>query len=201
MVMVLAVASVAMADSAIRKGMIVEFKRDSAAYMAARSSKKTNNVVKQGSRAECDKVCGSFARLIVNPASGIKRWFKTCDLKEATNTWTRVSWARGGKGMSDDVKDYQRFDSAFMGYYVKVTAHTNLRKTPSLHCKSQGVVEKCTLLKLNGYFGIDDVDILWLGVCYKGKNLFVCDSFVKHTSDLALKFYDKDGNRVYPFGR
>ena len=197
--MLLAVASVAMADCAIKKGMFVEFKKDSTAYTAPRSSKKTNNVVQKGSRAECDKVCGDYARLIVNPATGIKRWFKACDLKETTNNWTRVRWARGGKGMSDDVKEYKSYEPRIKGYYAKVSAHTNLRKSPSLHCKSQGVVEKGTLLKLNGYTGIDNVDVFWFGVCYKGKKLFVCSDFLKHCSDMALKLYDKDGNRVYPF--
>ena len=197
--MVLMVASVAMADSAIKKGMIVEFKKDSAAYTAARSSKKTNNVVKQGSRAMCDKVCGSYARLIVNEVSNIKRWFKACDMQQ-TDKWVKVAWARGGKDMSD-VTEYQSYEPRYKGLFVKVNAHTNLRKTPSLQCKSQGVVEKCTKLKLTGYRGIDDVEVTWLGVCYKGKKLFVCTDFLKHYSGknaLAVKFYDKDGNLVNP---
>ena len=124
---------------------------------------------------------------------------RTCDLKETTNNFPWVKWARGGKGMSDDVKEYKSYEPRIKGYYAKVSAHTNLRKSPSLHCKSQGVVEKGTLLKLNGYTGIDNVDVFWFGVCYKGKKLFVCSDFLKHCSDMALKLYDKDGNRVYPF--
>jgi len=87
--------------------------------------------------------------------------------------------------------------------FVKVNSHTNLRKTPSLQGKSQGVVEKCTKLKLTGHRGIDDAEVSWLGVCYKGKKLFVCTEFLKHYSGrnaLAVKFYDKDGNLFFLSG-
>jgi len=195
--MVLAVTATAVAACNIKAGMWVEFKKDSPAYTAAKSSKKTNNVVAKGSYAECDKVCGKYARLIVNSASGIKRWFKASDLKEiSAQKNAQVIWAKGGKGMSSKTGVYT-FDKHVKGKYVKVTGHTNLRKTYSLHCKSQGVVEKGKLLKVTGNFGLDDRAFIWLEVCYKGKKLWLSEWYVKkECNSNYFQFYDKDGNKV-----
>ena len=195
--MVLALAGTAMAACKIEKGWVV-FTKDANAYNAARESKKTNNVVREGSMARCDKVCGNFARLIVNENEQTKRWFKCSALKNVEEGITYVVWSRGGKDMSASEGEIIKIKD-IKGLRVKITGHTNLRKNPGMECKSQGVVEKGTLLKLNGYTGIDNVDVFWFGVCYKGKKLFVCSDFLKHCSDMALKLYDKDGNRVYPF--
>ena len=196
--MVLAVASAAVAACNIKAGMWVEFKKDSPAFTKAKSSKETNNVVAKGSRAKCDKVCGKYARLIVNSASNIKRWFKVADLKQASVEMERVIWAKGGKGMSTK-RAISSVDMHLKGKYVKVSGHTNLRKSPSLHCASQGVVEKGKMLKLTGRTGFDDRHCLWFEVCYKGKKLWVSTNFLKVRSNgYTIRFYDKDGNRVYP---
>ena len=195
--MVLAVATTAVAACNIKAGMWVEFKKDSPAYTAAKSSKKTNNVVAKGSFAQCDKVCGKYARLIVNSASDIKRWFKTEDLKQAPEEGIeKVVWAKGGKGMSSKGYVYSS-DKHLKGKYVKVSGHTNLRKTPSLHCKSQAVVEKCTMLKLTGRTGFDNRHCEWFEVCYKGKKLWLSMWYIKVKADgVAIQLYDKDGNKV-----
>ena len=72
----------AMAACKITKNTWVFFCKDANAYTAARSSKKTNNVVQKGSHAWCDKVCGDYARVIVNEVDNTKRWFKVSALKE-----------------------------------------------------------------------------------------------------------------------
>jgi hypothetical protein len=194
--MVLAVASAAVAACNIKAGMWVEFKKDSPAFTKAKSSKETNNVVAKGSRAKCDKVCGEYARLIVNSASNIKRWFKVADLKQASVEMERVIWAKGGKGMSTKT-EISSVDKHLKGKYVKVSGHTNLRKSPSLHCASQGVVEKCKMLKLSGRTGFDDRDCLWFEVCYKGKKLWLSMWYIQtKPNDVAIQLYDKDGNKV-----
>jgi len=194
---VLAAASTAFAACDIKAGMWVEFKKDSAAYNAAKSSGKTKSVVQKGSSAWCDKVCGKYARLIVNETANTKAWFKTADLKKTSKNLTKVVWAKGGKGMSTERAVYS-IDTKIKGLYVKVSAHTNLRKTPGMECASQGVVEKGKLLKLTGRFGFDDRDVEWLEVCYKGKKLWVSTNMLKTRSNgYTIRFYDKDGNRVY----
>ena len=194
---VLALAGSALAACDFKKGQYVVFKCDSAAYNAPKASKKTNNVVAKGSFAECDKVCGKYARLIVNSASDIKRWFKTEDLKQAPEEGLeKVVWAKGGKGMSSKGYVYSS-DKHLKGKYVKVSGHTNLRKTPSLHCKSQAVVEKCTMLKLTGRTGFDNRHCEWFEVCYKGKKLWLSMWYIKVKADgVAIQLYDKDGNKV-----
>ena len=181
--MVLALAVAAMADCKIKAGMWLEFKKDSNAYTEAKSGKKTESVVQKASFAKCDKVCGKYARLIVNDADGTKRWFKACDLKEAPVKFTWVVWAKGGKGMSTCVKSSIE-DSpwmAFKGWKVKVTGHTNLRKNPGLKFKSQGVVEKCDMLKITGRWGMDNrkQGYNWLEVCQKGKKLWISVNFIE----------------------
>ena len=199
--MVLAIAGSAMAATKFTLYKMVEFKCDSNAYSAAKASKKTNNVVAKGSRAQVRCVSGKFVKLRVNRASKKEMWFKACDLKNTNKTDTKVVWAKGGRGMSsrdwtDPIKTY---DFA-KGKYVKVSGHTNLRKTPSLHCKSQGVVEKCTLLKATGRYAEDDRDVCWEEVCYKGKKLWVSDNFLYMETEYLPKYYDKDGKRIYQQG-
>lgn len=194
--MVLAVASAAVAACNIKAGMWVEFKKDSPAFTEAKSSKETNNVVAKGSIAKCDKVCGKYARLIVNSASNIKRWFKVADLKQASMEAERVIWAKGGKGMSTKT-EISSVDKHLKGKYVKVSGHTNLRKSPSLHCASQGVVEKGKMMKLTGRTGFDDRHCLWFEVCYKGKKLWLSMWYIQtKPNDVAIQLYDKDGNKV-----
>ena len=110
--------------------------------------------------------------------------------------YERVVWAKGGKGMSSKGRVYTD-DKHLKGKYVKVSGHTNLRKTPSLRCKSQAVVEKCTMLKLTGRTGFDNRNCEWFEVCYKGKKLWLSMWYIKVKADgVAIQLYDKDGNKV-----
>lgn len=138
--MTLALASTAMAACNLERYDWVEFVKDANSYTAAKASKKTNNVVKAGSVAQVERVCGDYVRLIVNADAMTMCWFKSSALKEITgNRMTHVVWAKGGKGMSTSVS-MERIEG-IKGYYVKVTGHTNLRSFPGLERKSQGVVE------------------------------------------------------------
>ena len=198
--MVMALAGTALASCDIKAGMWVEFKCDSAAYTEAKSDKKTASEVQKGSTAWCDKVCGKYARLIVNEAALTTRWFKVADLKEAVaeRSFTRVVWAKGGKGMSTCRKDTIIYTGAIKGYYVKVSGHTNLRKNPGMKFKSQGVVKKGDLLKLTGYVGFDDRDVMWVQVCHKSQKVWASMYFICSRSDGRFKYYDKDGNKAEP---
>ena len=180
--MLLAVASTALAACDIKANMWVEFKKDSNSYTEAKSSKQTKNVVQKGSRAYCDKICGKYARLCVNVSANTWRWFKTADLKPTDKDWTKVVWAKGGKGMSSCQKDrIYNLPAGIKGLYVKVSGHTNLRKDPGLEHKSQGVVEKCDKLKLTGKYGYDNRGMAWLQVCVKGDKLWVSTACVALT--------------------
>jgi hypothetical protein len=200
--MVLAIAGSAMAATKFTLYKMVEFKCDSSAYNAAKASKKTNNVVAKGSVAQVRCVSGKFVKLRVNRASKKEMWFKACDLKNTDKTGIKVVWAKGGRGMSSRNWSQKIFTlESVEGFYVKVSGHTNLRKTPSLHCKSQAVVEKCTLLKATGRWASDDRGVNWEEVCYKGKKLWVSDNFLYMESDFyEPKYYDKDGKRIYHQG-
>ncbi len=205
--MVLARAGSAMAACKVEKGW-VEFTKDANAYNAARESKKTNNVVRKGSWAWCDRICGDFARVIVNEKEGIKRWFKCSALKNIEEGYIYVVWAKGGKDMSTSEGGIDKI-KGIKGLRVKVTGHTNLRKDPGMQCKSQGVVEKCALLKVTGYVGRDDrlhywnyeeTGVFnWIQVCDKGRKLWVSANYVKQSikGDIRLvRLYDDKGNFV-----
>ena len=201
--MVLAIAGSAMAGCKFEKNDWVKFKCDSNAYNAAKSSKKTNNVVAKGSVAQVKGVCGKYVKLRVNVASKIDKWFKACDLKDAAyyEEFTQVVWAKGGKGMSTRNWDYPIVpDENLKNLYVKTSGHTNLRKTPSLHCKSQATLEKCVLLKLTGNIARDNRGYDWYEVCYKGKKLWLSENNIqKSTYNNGLRFFNKDGKRINPF--
>ena len=191
MTMILTLSTAAMAATGIKADMWVEFKKDAHAYNAAKSSKKTNNEVKKGSWAYCDKVSGDFARLIVNETANTKRWFKKSALKPYAgedDVYTKVIWAKGGRGMSSSIHKIYT-DAALAGYKVKVTGHTNLRKDPGMKYKSRGVVEKGKELKLTGRFGYDDRYDIWYEVLKNNKKLWISENFVAKHSDGSLKLY------------
>jgi hypothetical protein len=135
--------------------------------------------------------------------SKIDKWFKAADLKSAAKDkrYTLVIWAKGGKGMSTRLWGIPIFTNEYIkNCYVKASGHTNLRKTPSLNCKSQAVVEKCDLLKLTGRFAADDRFVTWYEVCYKGKKLWLSANYIMRSSRTDdYKFFDKDGNRINPY--
>ncbi len=206
--MVLALAGTAMAELKVTKNSWVFFEKDANAYTAARASKKTNNVVRSHSVAWCDRVCGDYARVIVNVLDNTKRWFKLSALKpyeEASDlTTTFIVWAKGGHGMSESVDTVTV--KGLKGFYVKVTGHTNLRKNPGLENKSEGVVEKCTLLKCTGKIGYDDRYqgfFNWIQIDRKCTKLWVSSNFVKVNRFGYVKLYNSKGDflnylNIYP---
>ncbi len=164
------------------------FKCDSAAYNAPKASKKTNNVVIKGSAAQVLCVRGKYVKLLVNRVANIEKWFKACDLKAADTDVILVIWAKGGKGMSFKAGKILT-DKQLLHGTVKVIGHTNLRKTPSLHKKSQGVVEKGKCLKLTGRFAADDRKVIWLEVKDKCQKYWISQPFTNLSDDTVLLLY------------
>ncbi len=177
--MVLALAGTAMAAK-YDKGTLVEFKCDANSYTKANNKKMTKNVARKGSIAEVRCYSGSFVKLRVNAASKIDRWFKSCKVTEAEDQEADilVFWAKGGKTMSYKTGKPVKDEEGILKGKIKVTGHTNLRKTPSLHLKSQGVVEKGDCLKMTGRFAKDDREAIWVEVSTKKcKKLWVSLEF------------------------
>ncbi len=164
------------------------FKCDSAAYNAPKASKKTNNVVIKGSAAQVLCVRGKYVKLLVNRVANIEKWFKACDLKAADTDVILVIWAKGGKGMSFKAGKILT-DKRLLHGTVTVIGHTNLRKTPSLHKKSQGVVEKGKCLKLTGRFAADDRKVIWLEVKDKCQKYWISQPFTNLSDDTVLLLY------------
>ena len=175
--MVLALCGTAFATA--KAGYYVYFKCDTNAYTAAKSSAKTKSVAAKGSYGYCDKICGKYARVIVNASANTKVWFKKCDLNVTDVEAITVVWAKGGKGMSTCRKWTIETNKRLFKGKIKVTGHTNLRKNCGMKFKSQGVVEKCDKLKLTGRYGYDDRGIAWLEVCYKGQKLWISSVYVE----------------------
>jgi hypothetical protein len=189
--MVIALAcTTAMAASRL-EGKFVVLTEDSNAYTAAKSSKKTASVAKEGSHGYCVDTCGKYAKVIVNAADGTYAWFKKCNLVVVDIDTILFVWAKGGKGMSCCMKNSIDTDKALFHGKIKVTGHTNLRKNPGMKFKSQGVVEKCDKLKLTGRYGYDNRPIAWLEVCKDGKKLWVSTMFVELSEAMVdFLYYD-----------
>ncbi len=139
--------------------------------------------------------------MIVNVADNTKHWFKVSAPKEYEEAseypQTYIVWAKGGHGMSESVDSTKV--SGLKGLYVKVTGHTNLRKDAGMECKSQGVVEKCTLLKCTGKVGYDNRYqgiYNWIQVNHKCNKLWVSSYFVKTNRIGYVKLYNSKGDLV-----
>ena len=177
--MVMALAGTAAMAASKWVGNYVVLTEDSNAYTAAKSSKKTASVAKEGSHGYCVDTCGKYAKVIVNGTDGTYAWFKKCNLEVVDNDTILFVWAKGGKGMSCCMKNTIDTNKALFHGKIKVTGHTNLRKNPGMKFKSQGVVEKCDKLKLTGRYGYDNRPVAWLEVCKDGKKLWVSTMFVE----------------------
>jgi len=186
MTMLLALASTAFAADCIKCGVYVNFCNGAHAYTEAKDSKKTGNVVK-GTAAEGLKstglvkcVKGKFAKVLVNEEDGTTRWFRKCDLKVSNDKYVLVIWAKGGHDMSacaeGTCEKYAWYNEAGNKKATKlevVYCQTNLRKHHSLEGKTIATVKKGTRLAYKGYRALDNRDVWFYKVCYKGKVCWV----------------------------
>jgi hypothetical protein len=175
MVMALA-CTTAMAASRL-EGKFVVLTEDSNAYTAAKSSKKTASVAKEGSHGYCVDTCGKYAKVIVNATDGTYAWFKKCNLEVIDYDQILFVWAKGGKGMSRCLKNTIDTNKALFHGKIKVTGHTNLRKNPGMKFKSQGVVKKGDVLKYKGQIGWDNRGFAWYKIRKDGKTLWISENF------------------------
>ena len=184
MTMLLALASTAFAADCIKCGVYVNFCNGAHAYTEPKDSKKTGNIVKgsvdQGLKSvglvKCVK--GKFAKVVVNSDDGTTRWFRKCDLKVSKDQFVLVVWAKGGHDMSS-CSDFCKKMTIYTDAGKKVTklkvvyCSTNLRKHHSLEGKSVATVKKGTCLPYKGYVGMDNRNVPFAKVCYKGKCCWV----------------------------
>lgn len=198
--MIVALASTAVAACKIKVGDCVKFTKNTVAYKH-KDGKATSTVVRKGSYALVKAVCGDWVELYLDILDdSVTRWFKTDNLKVSTtgkkiglDTYFTiyVVYSEGGVGKStelmtfddkDPVDEYDYNDvriSADCYKHVKATSKVWLHKESSLK-KNYGVAlhkdEKVTYRRKWGY---DTRFVMFYGVKYKGKCLWVSSEYSK----------------------
>lgn len=200
--MVLALAGSAMASCSIKQYDCVKFTKNTVAYNC-KGGKATSTIVRKGSYAVVKKICGNWAELWLNPNEEVTGWFKTDNLKVAPNgkkigtgayasyIYYYVIYSQGGVGKSsqlfvyDDEDPTDEFDyndiriSPDCYKHVKATAKVWLHKEASLK-KNYGVaLHKGDKLTYRRQWGVDTREIIFYGVKYKGKCLWVSSAYSK----------------------
>ncbi len=197
--MVLALAGSAMAGCKIEEGNCVKFTKNTVAY-DHKGGKPTNTIVRKGSYAIVDCVKGDWVRLVLDYV-GVTRWFKTDNLVVTTKgkyvkelgeeLYIYVTYSQGGVGKSselitfDDEDQIDELDfnnlrlSPDCYKHVKATASVWLHKESSLK-KNYGVaLHKGDKVTYRRKWGWDTRFIIFYGVKYKGKCLWVSSRYSK----------------------
>ena len=200
--MVLALAGSAMASCKIKLYDCVKFTKNTVAYNC-KGGKATSTIVRKGSYAVVKKVSGNWVELWLNPNEDVTAWFKTDNLKVAPNgkkvgtgayayyIYYYVIYSQGGVGKSselivyDDEDPTDEFDyndvriSPDCYKHVKATAKVWLHREASLK-KNYGVaLHKDDKVKYRRKWGVDTRGIIFYGVKYKGKCLWVSSAYSK----------------------
>lgn len=198
--MVLALASTAMADCKIKVGDCVKFTKNTVAYKC-KGGKPSSTVVRKGSYALVKRVCGDWVELYLNILDEtVTRWFKTDNLKVSAtgkkigpDTYLNiyVVYSEGGVGKSAELMTFDDKDPTdeldFDDYrispdcykHVKATGKVWLHKESSLK-KNYGVaLHKDEKVKYRRKWGYDTRLVIFYGVKYKGKCLWVSSEYSK----------------------
>ena len=198
--MVLALAGSAMASCKIKLYDCVKFTKNTVAYNC-KGGKATSTIVRKGSYALVKRVCNDWVELYLDPLDiNVTRWFKTANLvvdnkgkKLADDTYfyIYVIYSQGGVGKSsqlfvyDDEDPTDEFDyndvriSDDCYKHVKATAKVWLHREASLK-KNYGVaLHKDDKVTYRRKWGIDTREIIFYGVKYKGKCLWVSSAYSK----------------------
>ena len=198
--MVLALASTAVAACKIKVGDCVKFTKNTVAYKC-KGGKATSMVVRKGSYALVKRVCGDWVELYLDILDdSVTRWFKTDNLKVSANgkkiadgayLSIYVVYSEGGVGKSsellvfDDKDSTDEFDyndiriSPDCYKHVKATSKVWLHKECSLK-KNYGVaLHKDEKVKYRRKWGYDTRFVMFYGVKYKGKCLWVSSEYSK----------------------
>jgi len=197
--MVLALVGSAMADCKFQEGTCVKFTKNTVAYKH-KCGKATSTIVRKGSLAIVNRVSGDWVELILD-YTGITRWFKTDNLVVAKkgkyvpvvgeDLYIYVTYAQGGVGKSvelitfDDDDPTEEYDinnlriSADCYKHVKATASVWLHKESSLKKNYGAALHKDQKVTYRRKWGIDSRFIVFYGVRYKGKCLWVSSRYSK----------------------
>lgn len=200
--MVLAMAGTAMASCKINEWDCVKFTKNTVAYKC-RDGKATSTIVRKGSYALVKKVCGNWVQLYLDNELEHTGWFKANNLKVcnagkkigsgefASRIYIYVVYSQGGVGLSrelavyddedpDDEYDYNDLRlSADCYKHVKAKASVWLHKEASLK-KNYGVaLHKGDKVTYRRKWGVDTRAVIFFGVKYKGKCLWVSSEYSK----------------------
>ena len=198
--MVLALTGSAMASCKIKEGDCVKFTKNTVAYKC-KDGKATDTIVRKGSYALVKRVCGNWVELYLDILDdSVTRWFKTDNLKVSDKGMKMgediyftiyVVYSNGGVGMSSELlvmKDADADDDMDFDHYrispdcykhVKATSKVWLHKESSLK-KNYGVaLHKDDKVKYRRVYGYDSRFVLFYGVKYKGKCLWVSSEYSK----------------------
>ena len=197
--LVLAMTSTAFAACKWEKYQIVKFTKNAVAYRTC-GGKATSTIVRKGSYAQIKRVSGSWVELYLKPfAECPTRWFKKSDLKlVATGKMiddlelpVYVVYAQGGVGKSDELLTFNDADAVDEAdwdnlrlspdcmKHVKATGSVWLHKQASLK-KNYGVaLHKGDKVSYRRKWGFDDRFVIFYGVKYKGKCLWVSSNYSK----------------------
>jgi len=197
--MILALVGSALADGKFQEGACVRFTKNTVAYKH-KCGKATSTIVRRDSYAIINRVSGDWVELILD-YTGITRWFKTDNLvvtkqgkyvpvvEEAL--YIDVTYAQGGVGKSvelisfDDKDPTDELDyddlriSADCYKHVKATAPVWLHKEYSLGKNAGDALRKDQKVTYRRKWGIDSRFVVFYGVKFKGKCLWVSSRYSK----------------------
>jgi len=197
--MLLALVGSAMADCKFKEGTCVKFTKNTVAYKH-KCGKATSTIVCKDSYAIVNRVSGDWVELILD-YTGITRWFKTDNLVVTTKgkyvpvvgeeLYIYVTYAQGGLSKSielltfDDKDPTDELDyddlriSADCFKHVKATACVWLHKESSLNKNYGAALNKGDKVTYRRKWGIDTRFVVFYGVKYKGKCLWVSSRYSK----------------------
>lgn len=198
--MVLALAGSAMAACKFKEWDCVKFTKNSTAYKT-KGGKATKTIVRKGSCALVKQVSGKWAELYLDYDFSITRWFKTDNLAISKGKKLfdvelpiYVMYSQGGTGMSSKIEDFVWQDQDepddeldFLCYrispdwkkHVKATASTWLHREPSLKKNYGRALHKGDKVKYRRVYSWDSRFVMFYGVKYKGKNLWVSSVYTE----------------------
>ena len=197
--MILALVGSAIADCKFQEGDCVRFTKNTVAYKH-KSGKATSTIVRKDSLAIINRVSGDWVELILD-YTGVTRWFKTDNLVVTTKgkyvpqvdeeLYIYVTYAQGGVNKSielitfddEDPTDELDYDdlriSADCYKHVKATASVWLHKESSLNKNYGAALQKGDKVNYRRKWGLDSRFIVFYGVRYKGKCLWVSSRYSK----------------------
>ena len=189
--LVLALTGSAFAET-ICVGDYVKFTKNSYAYTAPHADKQSSDpqvIISKASVGEViDKHNGYYQiRLtpILTDGTFMAGWFKKGDVKlgkpvNGSVDGVYVRFSNGGNGFSKQIAETITPDTLNPGKcHVKATARVWMHNTPSLSNSYGKALHKDDKVKYRHVFGLDTRLVVFYGIRYEGKNLFVSSLYSK----------------------